>query len=236
MRKVVVLFAVGVWIAGCGLDEYERNDVIYDDGDDDECEESCDDSDSSGDDRTASASPPDSSPAEEREGKSEEGVSYDDVDLQCADDASICRYCGPSLDVVEDCPEGDDSFECQVLELVNEERVAEGLNALDYDATLAQSAMIHAMDLSMCDYFAHDSLDGTSFFERCEDNGYDGTCTGENIGGGQQNPQAVFDAWMESPGHRDNILYPHHTELGVAYYEGEGTYSRYWLKHFGRDD
>ncbi len=155
-------------------------------------------------------------------------------DLQCADDPNICRFCGPPVEVVTDCSPGDSSFECQVFELVNQERIDNGLNPVTYNATLAESAMIHAMDLSMCDYFAHDSLDGTTFFERCAANGYSGTCTGENIGGGQTSPQSVFDAWMASPGHRDNILYPHHDELGVAYYEGSGTYGRYWLKHFGR--
>lgn len=157
-----------------------------------------------------------------------------DADLQCADDPDICRFCGPPIDVVESCSDGDETFECRVYELVNERRADVGLAALDYDGTLAQSAMIHAMDLNYCDYFAHDSLDGTTFFDRCVDNGYPETCTGENIGGGQSTPEDVVEAWMESPGHRANILYEHHTEVGIAFYEGEGTYGRYWLKHFGR--
>lgn len=157
-----------------------------------------------------------------------------EFDLQCADNAEICRFCGPPEPVVTECEEGDSRRECQVFELVNQKRQAHGLNELTYNADLAGSAMIHAMDLSMCNYFAHDSLDGTSFFERCADQGYEGTCTGENIGGGQESAQEVFEAWMESPGHRENILYPHHEEMGVAYHEGDGSYGRYWLKHFGR--
>ena len=163
------------------------------------------------------------------------GAQPQGYDLQCADDEAICRFCGPPIEVATSCPSGDTSVECQVLDLVNEKRVDHGLDPLGYDGTLAASAKIHAMDLNHCDFFAHDSLDGTSFFERCADNGYAGTCTGENIGGGQQTPQAVMDAWVASPGHRENILYPHHTHVGVAYYEGSGTYGRYWVKHFGRE-
>ncbi len=156
------------------------------------------------------------------------------LSLDCADDPDVCRFCGPAQGVVTECPPGDPSFPCQVWELVNEERTSRGLHALGYDGTLAESAMIHAMDLSLCDYFAHDSLDGTTFFQRCAANGYGGTCTGENVGGGQSSPVSVVAAWMDSPSHRENLLYPHHTELGVAYFEGDGNFGRYWVKHFGR--
>jgi hypothetical protein len=155
-------------------------------------------------------------------------------DLTCAADLEICRFCGPPVEVATSCSESDSSFPCQVYRLVNKERVDHGLPPLGYDGTLAASAKIHAMDLSLCDFFAHDSLDGTSFFQRCAENGYGGTCTGENIGGGQTSPEAVVAAWMASPGHRENILYPHHTEMGIGYFVGDGGYSRYWVKHLGR--
>lgn len=170
------------------------------------------------------------------DGNSSDVPDDSEPDLNCADDAAICRFCGPvTVDVVTECPDGDDRFECQVFELVNQQRIDHGLQKLEYNGALAESGMVHAMDLSLCDYFAHDSLDGTTFFERCAASDYGGTCTGENIGGGQSSPQDVMDAWMASPGHRDNILYEHHTEVGVAYYEGDGNYGEYWLKHFGRE-
>lgn len=156
------------------------------------------------------------------------------LDLSCSSDPGVCKFCGPPVHVKTSCPESDDSFECQVFRLVNERRLSAGLSALNYDGKLAESAQLHAMDLSLCDYFAHDSLDGTTFFERCAANGYEGSCTGENIGGGQQTPQSVVDAWMASPSHRDNILYPYHEEMGVGFYVGDGGYQRYWVKHFGR--
>ena len=146
----------------------------------------------------------------------------------------VCRFCGPPADVVTSCPGNSTTFECEVFRLTNAERRAEGLNELTYSGELAESAMMHATDLDRCGYFAHDSLDGTSFFQRCADQGYSGTCTGENIGGGQRTPEDVVQAWMDSPGHRRNILYPAHTQLGVAFHEGDGRYRRYWVQHFGR--
>ena len=173
---------------------------------------------------------PEPAPQPEPEAEADGGL-----DLSCADDPQICRFCGPPVPVVQSCPDSNISFECQVFRLVNQERAANGLVEVTYNATLAESAMIHAMDLMHCVYFAHNSLDGTTFFQRCAENGYSGTCTGENIGGGQQTPQSVFNAWMNSSSHRANILYPHHRELGVAFYENSGgLHSRYWVKHFGR--
>lgn len=173
------------------------------------------------------------------EQEAEEEVSFEEpeevsFDLSCATEDGVCRFCGPPVDVVTSCPDGDQRFECQVFRLVNQERVSKGLVPVTYNAELAASAQMHAMDLSLCDYFAHNSLDGTTFFQRCGASEYDGICTGENIGGGQRTPQAVFDAWMASPSHRDNIHHAPHRELGVALYVGDGNFGRYWVKHFGR--
>lgn len=255
IQRIFILAAIVATSAGfaaCGFQDFEINDEIPD-----RCSEGedCDDDDGAGagpasedseapenlrseDRKFAENSVPEPADDDLPEDDSDDDPSTapDDLDLQCADDSEICRFCGPPVDVVSECSEGDDSFNCQVFEKVNEIRVDHGLETLDYNGTLAESAMIHAMDLNHCDFFAHDSLDGTSFFERCEENGYSGTCTGENIGGGQNSPQAVIDAWMDSPGHRENILYENHTEVGVAFYdEGSGSYNRYWVKHFGRD-
>lgn len=218
-------------------DEFPEEDGGEDadgsDGDDDSDTSGDGDDGNSGDDGDDGSD--DISTPSDGDGDSDSDFVVTDDDLQCADDPAICRFCGPAQGVVEECPDGDDSFACQVFALVNETRAAHGKDTLEYDGTLAESAMVHAMDLNYCDFFAHDSLDGTTFFERCADNGYAGTCTGENIGGGQSTPEDVMEAWMDSPGHRDNILYDNHTEIGIAYYEGDGTYGRYWLKHFGRD-
>ena len=176
----------------------------------------------------------DQSTVEEPEAEAGSTEESTELELGCADDADICRFCGPPVGVVSECPESDSSLPCQVFRLVNQEREAHGLHALEYNGTLAESAVIHAMDLNHCDFFAHDSLDGTTFFQRCAQNGYEGSCTGENIGGGQRSAQAVFDAWMDSPGHRHNMLYDRHFEVGIGYYEGSGAYGRYWVKHFGR--
>lgn len=243
-RLSLLAVTAGFWglVAACGYEDAEYHDEIV------ERQQDCDGTDCEEDDTEQSRDHDQSvhprvdeahdSEADDRDGRHQSETSRSDEsfepDLQCAEDEEICRFCGPPRDVVDECPEDDDRFECRVFELVNEIRADHGLDELDYDGTLAESAMIHAMDLNHCDYFAHDSLDGTDFFGRCEANGYAGTCTGENIGGGQSTPEDVVDAWMESPSHRDNILYEHHTEIGIAYYEGGGTYGEYWLKHFGR--
>lgn len=242
---VIATAAISAGFAACGFQDFEIDDEnasSCNEGED--CDEGAAPGPPAGDhESTAIPRSNDSTETDENSSQqpddgssNDSSTSPDDLDLQCADDPDICRFCGPPVDVVDECPEGDDSFACQVFEEVNEIRADHGLNTLDYNGTLAESAMIHAMDLNHCDFFAHDSLDGTTFFERCSDNGYSGTCTGENIGGGQQTPEAVIDAWMDSPGHRENILYENHTELGVAFYdEGSGSYNRYWVKHFGRD-
>ncbi len=243
IRPLIALVAAMLWITSCGFEE-EDFEVDIDSEDEDDVEVTADDDidpeDEDEDDVdvevTVDVEPGGQSSPTEAEGEPTPDENAEpSYDLQCAGEADICRFCGPAGEVVTDCSAGDSRFECQVFELVNEKRVDHGLAPLGYDATLAESAKIHTMDLNHCDYFAHDSQDGTTFFERCAENGYAGTCTGENIGGGQQTPRAVMDAWMESPGHRDNILYDNHTHMGVAYYEGDGAYGRYWVKHFGRE-
>ncbi|MBA2665153.1 MAG: CAP domain-containing protein [Bradymonadaceae bacterium] len=160
--------------------------------------------------------------------------SNDPANNLCDNPQGVCRYCGPPTGAVTSCPSSDNSVNCQVLRLVNQERARVGLGQLTYNAELAKSAQKHAMDMSTCDYFSHYSLDGTSFFERCAEGGYTGRCSGENIAGGQRTAQLVFNAWMNSPSHKRNIHAAQHTELGVGYYTNGGHYTRYWVQHFGR--
>ena len=246
IRLFFALAVLCLWFGACGFDdgEFDRGEEIEGCAEGDDCSDVPTGpipADGSGDHHTtvipgSSASSGSASADGDEYHEVEESASEPEAyDLACADDPDICRFCGPPIEVADECPSGDPSFECQVFELVNEYRVDHGQDPLGYDGTLAASAKIHAMDLNHCDYFAHDSLDGSTFFDRCADNGYSGTCTGENIGGGQRTPEDVMEAWIASPGHRHNILYAHHTHVGIAYYEGSGNYGRYWLKHFGRE-
>ncbi len=128
-------------------------------------------------------------------------------------------------------------WETEVLAIVNEERsfgaVCGGQSfgpagPLSGREELVCAARKHSKDMAESDYFAHVNLQGQSPFDRMQEAGYSFSTAGENIAAGQQSPQAVMQAWMNSPGHCSNIMNPSFTELGVGYYQGN-----YWTQNFG---
>ncbi|MGM0555732.1 MAG: CAP domain-containing protein [Myxococcota bacterium] len=120
-----------------------------------------------------------------------------------------------------------ESEPCQVFELVNIERSEQGLEPLKYNAALETAAQLHAEDMVENDYFSHTSQDGRSFSDRVEDAGYTGFPAGENIAAGQGSAEQVMNSWMNSDGHRRNILNDGSNEIGV------GFYNNYWVQVFG---
>src|SRR5689334_22644408 len=83
-------------------------------------------------------------------------------------------------------------------------------------------------------FFSHTGLDGSSPFDRMRQAGYNFLSAGENVAYGYATPQAVMDAWMNSPGHRDNILQPLYTEIGIGVAVHGGTSGPiYWTQDFG---
>ncbi len=130
---------------------------------------------------------------------------------------------------------GNISFENQVIELTNQERVANSLQAYSHDAQLTISARGHATDMASSNYFNHTSLDGRSPFERMTDAGYVWNAAGENIAAGQPTAVAVVNSWMNSEGHRNNILSSTFCDIGVGYaFETSARYGHYWVQNFGR--
>lgn len=126
-------------------------------------------------------------------------------------------------------------FESEVTDLVNDERAAEGLDPLSYDADLTSAARDHSQDMGLNDYFNHTSQDGRSPGERITAAGYSWNTYGENIAAGYATPAAVVAGWMASPGHRANILNPNFCDIGVGYaYVASSTYGHYWTQDFGR--
>jgi len=126
-------------------------------------------------------------------------------------------------------------FASEVIDLVNAERMTHGLKPLGYDADLAAAARLHSLDMGQQNYFSHDSQDGTRFFERIIAEGYDYNTCGENIAAGQPTPEAAVQTWMNSSGHRANILNPDFCDIGVGYALVAGsTYNQYWTQDFGR--
>ncbi len=123
----------------------------------------------------------------------------------------------------------------EVLSRVNQIRSANGLAALSSNGQLAQSAVNYAAYMGRANFFSHTGPDGSTMTGRIEAGGYSGwTFVAENLAGGQGSAAAVVDAWMNSPGHRANILSPKAKELGIGHvFQGGSTYGHYWVQHFG---
>ncbi|MEF3302892.1 CAP domain-containing protein [Paenibacillus sp. GYB003] len=114
----------------------------------------------------------------------------------------------------------------QVVSLVNQERAKAGLSPLASDPALTKMALDKAKDMYNNNYFDHNSPTYGSPFDMMKAYGISYSYAGENIAKGQRNPQEVMNAWMNSAGHRQNILSPNFTKIGVAYYNGE------WVQEF----
>jgi len=111
-------------------------------------------------------------------------------------------------------------FEDQVVQLVNQERAKRGLKALTHRADIKNVAHKKAEDLINSNYFSHTSPNYGSPFQMLRTFGISYTAAGENIAKGQKTPQEVMNAWMNSQGHRENILKPEYDSIGVGFYHG----------------
>lgn len=131
-------------------------------------------------------------------------------------------------------PANLDAWRDEIMALVNAERRANGLNALRRNLTLERQATQYACEMIQFGFFAHDNpVTGSTLSERSDEFGYDFLVVGENLAAGQRTPQAAFNDWLDSPGHRQNILDPRFTELGVGIRTG-GQYGIYWVQEFGQ--
>ncbi|WP_028550224.1 CAP domain-containing protein [Paenibacillus sp. UNC451MF] len=122
---------------------------------------------------------------------------------------------------------GDSSqFAQQVLDLVNQERSKAGLNSLSMREDLSKMAMVKAQDMYNNNYFDHNSPTHGSPFDMMSEFGITYNTAGENIANGQSSPTQVMNDWMNSPGHKANILNSSFTHIGIAYYNNE------WVQEF----
>jgi uncharacterized protein YkwD len=124
-------------------------------------------------------------------------------------------------------------YAAQVLALTNSQRAKAGCKALSVSSKLTTAAQSHTADMAANNYFSHDSQDGRSPFDRMKDAGYSFSAAAENIAMGQQTPADVMSAWMNSPGHKANILNCTYTQLGVGYAVSKSG-SPYWTQDFGK--
>ncbi len=129
------------------------------------------------------------------------------------------------------CP---NQFEFDVARLVNEERLAAGLAPLQIDVRLMAAAQRHSDDMAAQSFFSHVGSDGSTFDVRVQQAGYlQWLLLGENIAAGQTTPEAVMAAWMNSPGHRANILDPDFDHIGVGFATSNTYYRFFWTQEFG---
>jgi uncharacterized protein YkwD len=119
-----------------------------------------------------------------------------------------------------------------VVRLVNLERARVGCRALTTNSALTRAAREHSADMARNGYFSHTSLDGRTPRDRMRAAGYSGGMTGENIAAGQTSAASVMKAWMNSPGHKANILKCGYRHIGVGHAKG-GPYGHYWTQNFG---
>jgi uncharacterized YkwD family protein len=111
------------------------------------------------------------------------------------------------------------SFEEQVVKLVNAERAKQGLSPLTHRADVKNVAEKKAQDMINSNYFSHTSPNYGSPFDMLKTFGISYQSAGENIAKGQKTPEEVMNAWMNSPGHRANILKPEYDSIGVGFYQ-----------------
>lgn len=121
------------------------------------------------------------------------------------------------------------SFAEQVVALVNKERAKVGVGALTLDKEIEAAALVRAQEIETS--FSHTRPDGRSFSTALTDAGITFHGAGENIAWGQRSPEEVVNAWMNSEGHRANILNAKFTKIGVGYYRNSAG-RNYWTQLF----
>lgn len=122
-----------------------------------------------------------------------------------------------------------DAYVSQVLNLVNQERAKAGAAPLTLDSKATQAAQLRAQEIERS--FSHTRPDGSSFSTALTAFGVNFRSSGENIAYGQNSPESVMNGWMNSAGHRANILNSSFTSIGIGHYKGANGVD-YWTQLF----
>ncbi len=134
-----------------------------------------------------------------------------------------------------------DQFDLRILELVNIERTKRELDPLSIDNQLDQAANFHNDEMVRADMMSHQLPGEADLGERVSATGYSWTRVAENIAAGNTTPEAVVEGWMNSPGHKENILNPEFIHIGIGYeYAPDENnafddYDVYWTQVFATD-
>lgn len=131
-------------------------------------------------------------------------------------------------------------YENQILDLINNARTGQGLKPLELQGQLSAAALSHSMDMACNNFVGHIGSDGLLWYNRISAQGYANyNSARENIYVGNPDfggtPQGAFDWWMNSQVHRDNILYPDVSQVGIGYvFDPASTYGGYYTVDFAR--
>ena len=129
-------------------------------------------------------------------------------------------------------------FVKQVVTLTNQERIQNGLSPLNFNIQLNAAAQTHSQNMALQDFFSHTGADNSSVSDRILATGYEYSRNAENIAAGYTTPEDVVTGWMNSTGHRANILNGDLREIGIGYYfladdTGSENWNHYWTQVFG---
>ncbi|WP_353573268.1 CAP domain-containing protein [Candidatus Albibeggiatoa sp. nov. BB20] len=124
-------------------------------------------------------------------------------------------------------------YDQELLKLTNAERAKYDIPALTLSSKLGEAAQKHAVDMAEHNYFSHTGRNGSKGSERVNDEGYEYSRRGENIAAGHEEPDVTMSKWMNSKGHRANILNAKYTEIGFGYAADDSSkYNYYWVQVF----
>lgn len=124
-------------------------------------------------------------------------------------------------------PSNANELATAIAQGLNANRAANRLRALDYNPKLGQAAMVHACDMTERNFFGHDGSDGSNVQNRARRVGYRDCLIAENLAWGYPRPEQIIDGWMNSPGHRHNMLLARVDEFGIAI--AQGAQGPYWV-------
>jgi uncharacterized protein YkwD len=116
-----------------------------------------------------------------------------------------------------------------MLARINAERTARGIPALSANSLLGSAALQHTIDMALNDFVSHTGSDGSQSWDRVSAQGYSWSYVAENVAAGSAGVDGAFNQWWNSSGHRDNMLSPDVTEMGLGHVYRSGTsYGHYW--------
>jgi uncharacterized protein YkwD len=127
-----------------------------------------------------------------------------------------------------------DTFDQQILDLVNQERAKVGADPLSINEQLDQAADLHSQDQASMGNMSHTGSNGSDMGTRIQGAGYQFSTAAENVAYGYTDAETVMAGWMGSDGHRENILNPDLQEIGIGSATNEDN-AIYWTQDFGTE-